>query len=130
MTYAELMNVLHLQIGRVEMTWHRVMYLHAAIVGVLMFFGEAQSGYLFQRALVFGFYTVNLVIFYASLHEGYQGVIEVQADLRRFPADQGSVDAWFRKRRYAHKPLVRIAVLFCTWAFIGALLFQSWLFGF
>ena len=129
MTYAELVSFFHLQIGRVEMTWHRIMYLHAAIVGVLVFFGEADQSYLIQRYLVYGFYTVNLLIFYFSLREGYQALNEVHNDLRRFPAGDGNVEIWFRNRRYGHKSPIRIAILLVTWVLIGGLLFQGWLFG-
>lgn len=129
MTYAELVSFFHLQIGRVEMTWHRIMYLHAAIVGVLVFFGEADQSYLVQRFLVFGFYTVNLLIFYYSLSEGYQALREVHGDLKRFPSGDGNVELWFRNRRYGHKAPIRIAIMLVTWALIGSLLFQSWLLG-
>lgn len=129
MTYAELVSFFHLQIGRVEMTWHRVMYLHAAIVGVLVFFGEADQSYLMQRCLVFGFYTVNLLIFYFSLREGYQALNEAHQDLKRFPGGDGNVEKWFRNRRYGHKSPIRIAVLSVTWALIGGLLFHGWIIG-
>lgn len=129
MTYTELIGFLHMQIGRVEMTWHRVIYLHAAIVGVLVFFGEANQSYLMQRWLVFCFYTVNLLIFYFSLREGYQALREVHTDLKRFPSGDGNVETWFRNRRYAHKSPIRVAVLAITWAMIGLLLFRGWIFG-
>lgn len=127
MTYAELVSFFHLQIGRVEMTWHRVIYLHAAIVGVLVFFGQADQSYFMQRCLVFGFYTVNLLIFFFSLREGYQALHEVHADLKRFPAGDGNVETWFRNRQYRHKSPVRTAVLAITWLMIGLLLFHGWI---
>lgn len=129
MTYSELVSFFHLQIGRVEMTWHRVMYLHAAIVGVLVFFGESDQSYLMQRCLVFAFYTVNLLIFYFSLREGYQALNEVHQDLKHFPHGDGHVEIWFRKQRYGHKSYVRIAILLTTWVLIGSLLFSGWIVG-
>lgn len=128
MTYAELVSFFHLQIGRVEMTWHRVMYLHAAIVGVLVFFGESDKSYFLQRGLVFGFYTVNLLIFYFSLREGYQALSNVHQDLKRFPAGDGNIETWFRNRNYGHKSAIRIVILFATWILIGSLLFSKWIF--
>ena len=128
MTYAELVSFFHLQIGRVEMTWHRVMYLHAAIVGVLVFFGESDKTYFVQRCLVFGFYTVNSLIFYFSLREGYQALNNVHMDLKRFPVGDGNVEIWFRDRKYGHKSAIRIVILFATWLLIGSLLFSKWIF--
>lgn len=129
MTYSELVNFFHLQMGRVEMTWFRVMYLHAAIVGVLAFFAEASDSYLLQRVMVFAFYTVNLVIFHVSLQEGYAGLRQAHQDLLKFPQTDGQVEQWFRTRRYGFKTPARVTIMVITWALIGLLLFRNWLTG-
>lgn len=129
LTYAELVSFFQLQMGRVEMTWFRVMYLHAAIVGVLAFFAEAQQYYMFQRGLAFAFYTVNLIIFHVSLQEGYQALKSAHRDLLRFPQGEGDVERWFRGLRYGYKTPVRISVMVITWLLIGGLLFFRPFFG-
>lgn len=129
LTYAELVSFFQTQMGRVEMTWFRVMYLHAAIVGVLAFFAEAREYYMFQRGLVFAFYTVNLLIFHVSLQEGYQALKSAHRDLMRFPQGEGDVERWFRGLRYGYKTPVRIMVMVSTWVLIGGLLFLLPLYG-
>lgn len=129
MSYSEMIGFYHQQLGRVEMAWFRIMYLHAAIVGVLVFFGEADDFLLLQRLVVFGFFTVNLVIFHVALSEGYAGLNEAQKDIERFPASDGHVDRWFRSRKSLYKSKVRTAVMVTTWALVGFLLFRSLISG-
>lgn len=129
MTYSEMVGFYHQQLARVELAWFRIMYLHAAIVGVLIFFGEAEDFLILQRFIVFGFFTVNLVIFHVALSEGYEGLSEAQKDLKRFPENDGHVDRWFRKRENLYKTGVRTAIMAVTWVLVGFLLFQSPLFG-
>ena len=125
MSYSEMVGFFHQQLGRVEMAWFRIMYLHAAIVGVLVFFGEADDFLLLQRLVVFGFFTVNLVIFHVALSEGYAGLDQAQKDLERFPASDGHVDQWFRSRKSLNKSKVRTMVMVTTWLLVGFLLFRS-----
>ena len=125
MSYSEMVAFYNTQLGRVEMAWFRIMYLHAAIVGVLVFFGEAEDFLALQRVLVFAFFTVNLLIFQYALSEGYQALEKAQKDLSRFPENDGHVDHWFRTRNTRYKTPIRNAVVLVTWALVGFLLFQS-----
>lgn len=129
MTFSELVSFYHLQVGRVETSWFRVMYLHAAMVGLLVFFGEADQFYTFQRVIVFAFYTVNLAIFAISLHEAYDGLRQALADLVAFPQTGGAVDAWFRQRTLAFRKVLRTLFLIAVWLLMAMLLFQSVLSG-
>lgn len=129
MSYSEMVGFFQQQLARVELAWFRIMYLHAAIVGVLVFFGEAQDFLFLQRAIVFAFFSVNLVIFHVALSEGYQGLNEAQKDLERFPENDGHVDRWFRSRRNTSKTGVRTAIIVLTWSLVGFLLFQSLISG-
>ena len=124
--YAELVTFFHHQLGRVETTWFRVMYLHAAIVGVLIFFHQSDYPFVVARVVVFGFYTVNMLIFHVALRESYRGLNAVQADLRRFPETDGAVDAWFRSHGHDRKRVVRVLIMVASWALVAFLL--SWTF--
>lgn len=124
--YSELVTFFHHQVGRVETTWFRVMYLHAAIVGVLIFFHQSDYPFVIARVVVFGFYTVNMLIFHFALRESYGGLHAVHADLMRFPPTDGAVDRWFRSHRYDRKHGVRALVMLACWALVVFLL--SWTF--
>ncbi len=129
LSYPDMVTFFHQQIGRIEMTWFRMMYLHAAMVGVLAFFAEAQELYLMQRVLVFAFYTANLLIFHISLREGYGALKQARLDLIQFPETEGNVDQWFRKRRHGMEASTWFSALFVTWLLIAFLLFKYWIFN-
>ncbi len=128
MSYSEMLGFYNQQLGRVEMTWFRIMYLHAAIVGVLVFFGEADEFLLLQRFVVFGFFTANLLIFHVALSESYDGLRAALKDIECFPASGGHVDQWFHNHRNLYRTNVRTAVMLTTWGIVGFLLFQSLIF--
>ncbi|MEM8775596.1 MAG: hypothetical protein AAGF53_11225 [Pseudomonadota bacterium] len=125
LSYSEIVGFYHLQMGRVEMTWFRIIYLHAAIFGILVFFFEAQTFLVTQRALVLGFYTVNMIVFYVALQEGYEGLKCAVTDLSKFPETDGEVDQWFRSRRLDFKAPVRRAVMIVAWTIVAYLLFWT-----
>ncbi|MEM8538160.1 MAG: hypothetical protein AAGF56_09890 [Pseudomonadota bacterium] len=125
MTYADLVNFYAAHVARVDLTWFRIMYLHAAVVGVLIFFAEATSSYWLQRGLVFAFYSVNLLIFHICLQESYQAMRVAKEDLARFENKGEAVDGWFRNMVLSHKTITRVGVLTITWALVGWLLFQD-----
>ena len=125
MSYSEMVGFYHQQMARVEMAWFRIMYLHAAIVGVLVFFSQADDFLTLQRGIVFAFYTVNLLIFHVALSEGYAGLAEAQKDLRRFPDNDGHVDRWLRSRTTLYKTGMRSVIVIITWLLVGFLLFRS-----
>lgn len=129
MSYSEMVGFYNQQLSRVELAWFRIMYLHAAVVGVLVFFGEAEDFLFLQRFIVFGFFSVNLAIFHVALSEGYAGLTEALKDLKRFPENDGHVDRWFRRRRSLYQTKVRTAIIMVTWTLVAFLLFQSLVFA-
>ena len=129
LSYAEMIGVYHQQISRVETVWFRIMYLHAAIVGALVFFHDASAYFLLPRAIVFAFYTANLLIFHVALMEGYAGLRMVHEDLARFPDSGGSFDGWMRTRSYAYKTPFRVAIMLTTWGVVAFLLFSRLTWG-
>lgn len=129
MTYAELVQFYHTQLGRVEMTWFRIMYLHAAMVGVLVFFGQAMDFLVVQRAIVFAFYTVNLLIFFHALREGQIAMRNAHRDLVQFADTEGAVDQWFRTHDSAYRIYLRALALGMAWLLVLFLLFYSVIIG-
>lgn len=125
MSFSELVTFYAVHVARVDMTWFRIMYLHAAVVGVLIFFAEAEIFYWLQRGLVFAFYTVNLLIFHLCLQESYKAMQAARDDLAQFDKTDGSVDTWFRSMMLGHKTASRVSVLAITWALVGWLLFKD-----
>ena len=125
MSYVDMVGFYHQQVSRVEMAWFRIMYLHAALVGVLIFFEQAEEFFVFQRVIVFGFYTVNLAIFFMAFKDGYVGLTAAEKDLKLFPGNNGNVDGWFRSRNTKRKTELRVLIMFITWSIVGILLFGA-----
>jgi len=125
MTYPELVQFYNAQLGRVEMTWFRIIYLHAAMVGVLVFFGEAEEFLLLQRSVVFAFYSVNLLVFFFALRDGYGAMQSALRDLSRFPDKLGAVDDWFRAQRLGMKTGLWTLVMTIAWLLVLFLLFYN-----
>lgn len=68
--------------GRLDTLWQRLLYAHAAIVGVLVFFSTQADPFWVSRALVFVFYTINLAISVTAMLESYRGLQAGLADLK------------------------------------------------
>lgn len=125
LTYNEIVQFYHTQVGRVELTWFRIMYLHAAVSGILVFFFEAETFLVQQRALVLAVYTVNLLVLHFALKEGYAALRSAVADLKRFPESDGHVDQWFRAISFDYKANIRSAFLVSIWILVAYLLFWN-----
>ena len=125
MTFSELLGFYHAKQSQIDMAWLRIMYLHAAMVGILVFFSEAPNFYLLQRVMVFAFFSINLLIFVRSLRDGYVAMEQARLDLTRFERDDGAVDQWIRGSTPAYNAVVRNLTLVATWSLIGFLLFRS-----
>lgn len=124
MTFAELI-ALNLQLnGRLDQLWQRVLYSHAAIVGVMVFFAASSQLYAVPRILVFGFYSANMIITLFAFHETLTGMRAVIQDLRamRESKAETKVQEWVFSRNYDRHSFVRIAILGTTWALLGYLL--------
>ena len=124
MTFHELI-LLNLQLnGRLDALWQRVLYSHAAIVGVMVFFGTSDELYAVPRILVFAFYTANLIMTLYAFNETLTGMRAAIADLKSL--QQGSartkIQEWVFTRNYDRHATVRMAILGTTWLLLGYLL--------
>ncbi|MEO9514512.1 MAG: hypothetical protein ABJH45_03000 [Paracoccaceae bacterium] len=125
LTYNEVVQFYQLKLSRVEVTWFRIMYLHAALFAVLVFFYEAETFLTQQRILVLSIYTVNLLVFHVSLHDGYGALRSALADLKTFPETDGHIDQWFRKVNLSYKTSVRVCFMIISWLLVTFLLFGN-----
>ena len=109
---------------RVDTLWQRVLYSHAAIVGVMVFFATSSEPYLVTRGLVLFFYTLNTGITLAGFHETYSGLKAVSDDLKSFPrqAAISSLQTWVETQSYHRHALRRVFLLAVVWLVIGYLL--------
>ncbi len=126
MSFAELV-ALNLQLnGRLDQLWQRVLYSHAAIVGVMVFFGSTQELYAVPRLLVFGFYSANVIITLFAFHETLTGMRAVIVDLRnmREGEPETEVQRWIFSRNYDRHSTVRVLVLGITWVLLGYVLIR------
>lgn len=124
MGFADLI-ALNLQLNsRLDQLWQRVLYSHAAIVGVMVFFGSTQETYPIARLLVFGFYSANVIITLFSFHETLSGMRAVINDLRNLRKGEPETDVqrWLFNLNYDRHSAVRIIILGVTWALLGYLL--------
>lgn len=125
LTFSELTSVTMQLFGRLEVIWQRVVYIHAAMIGVMVFFSQAETGYTLARGVVYAFYSVNLLIAYFNLREIYAGLENARTDLAKFPPcdRDGAFAPWLMARNYAYKTTLRALVMAVAWALVGGLLF-------
>lgn len=126
MSFAELMMLSLAFNGRVDTLWQRVLYTHAAIVGVMVFFATTEHAYMTSRILVFFFYTLNLAITMSALLESYTGLKAALEDLKAMSgsSDQSNMQVWVMARSYHRHAARRIAALAIVWAVLAYLLFS------
>ena len=112
--------------GRLDTLWQRLLYAHAAIVGVMVFFSNQSDPYLVPRILVFLFYSVNLAISINAMRESYRGLQAALSDLRKLaPMDPPSAfEQWLLSLDYNAHPRRRLALFGIIWLTIGYLLFS------
>lgn len=115
--------------GRLDTLWQRLLYTHAAIVGVMVFFFSQADPHLVPRALVFVFYTVNLMISVNAMLESYRGLQAGLNDLKAMEATGSSshFEQWLTTLDYAAHPVRRIVLFGVIWLTLGYLLFASFL---
>lgn len=125
LTFPELSGISLQLVGRLEVIWQRVVYIHAAMIGVMVFFSQAETGYTLARGIVYAFYSVNLLIAYFNLREIYTGLEAARSDMEKFPecSENGSLFGWMKSRNYAYKSGLRALILGIAWVLVGALLF-------
>ncbi|MFK7837858.1 MAG: hypothetical protein AB8B60_16735 [Sulfitobacter sp.] len=124
MSFHELIS-LSLQFnGRLDTLWQRVLYSHAAIVGVMVFFGTSDSPFVIARILVFAFYSANVIITLFAFSETLNGLKATIADLQEMQAGvaKTNIQKWVLKRNYERHAFVRLAILGTTWLLLAYLL--------
>ena len=124
MDFHELIS-LNLQLnGRLDALWQRVLYSHAAIVGVMVFFGTSDTLYAVPRVLVFAFYTANLIMTVIAFNETLSGMRAAIADLKALQGNETKtkVQEWIFTRNYDRHATVRAVILGITWLLLGYLL--------
>lgn len=111
--------------------WYRVIYLHAALIGVMVFFAGQKSDFVIARLVVFAFYTFNVAVSFMALRESRDGLRNATADLRSFPPHQGgaSLQRWLGSRDYAGALRLQLMVLGAAWLLVAWLLLSAMVLG-
>jgi hypothetical protein len=124
MRFADTVSLQMLLRSKSQSEWHQLIYLQAALIGVMIFFAGQTNLYVTGCVAVFAFYTVSLVFGYAALRETYHGLRIVTRAIAIFPPseDVGEVQGWMASRRYRHDLWVRTCLLGIVWAVVGGLL--------
>ena len=124
MSFSELMTLMLKFNDRLDTLWQRVLYTHAALVGVMVFFARSPEAFVVPKLLVFFFYTVNAVITYSSVRETYRGYRSAVLDLSvlKDVDATSNVQGWIRAHRIGSQPRRYGIVFILIWAVIGYLL--------
>ena len=124
LSFAELITLSLKFNDRLDQLWQRVLYSHAAIVGVMVFFGTSDQVFAVSRVLVFGFYTANMIITMFAFHEALSGMRAVMDDLQAMQrkAKKTHLQGWILTRNYNRHSAVRLMILGITWLLLGYLL--------
>ncbi|MDP3958980.1 MAG: hypothetical protein Q8Q26_02685 [Pseudorhodobacter sp.] len=131
MSVTELINFCLQLRSKSDSEWERVINVHAALIGVMIFFAGQEYPYVTARLVVFAFYSFNVVSSYLSLKETFDGLRRISEDLRLFgqPALGGASFAWITSRRYTHHVWFRSGLLACVWLIVGYLMITPLVFG-
>ncbi|MHA6324383.1 hypothetical protein [Roseivivax sp. CAU 1753] len=127
MSFAELMMLTLKFNDRLDTLWQRVIYTHAALVGVMVFFARSPEPFLLQRCLVFFLYSVSAVITYVSIRDTYQGYRSALQDLaaRKEREVTRHLQDWVRSRNVGSQTRRYAQVFLLAWAVLGYLLIGS-----
>ena len=111
--------------------WYRVIYLHAALIGVMVFFAGQRSDFVVARLVVFAFYSFNVAVSFGALRDSHDGLRHATADLRSFPPHQGGagVQGWLGARDYARALRLQLMVLGAAWLLVAYLLLSAMVMG-
>lgn len=110
--------------NRIDTLWHRVVYAHAIMVGVLVFFADPGLDFPFTvpRLLVMFFYTMNTAVTFVAFHEAYQGMRAVIADAQALGPTDSKVLGWLQTREFGWHVKRRAAILVILWCVIAYLI--------
>ncbi len=127
MSFSELMMLTLKFNDRLDTLWQRVIYTHAALVGVMVFFANSQQPFILQRCLVFFLYSVSAVITYGSIratYRGYQSALQDLASLKEREATS-NLQNWVKSQNVGNQTRRYGQVFFLVWAVLGYLLLGS-----
>lgn len=124
LSYNELINLSLAFNARVDGLWQRMLYTHAAIVGVMVFFATTDDPFSAARLLVFFFYTLNIAITVAAFRESYSGLDAALRDLKAFRNSERNahIQTWVLEQSYHRHARRRVLALGAVWMVIGYLL--------
>lgn len=130
MSYNELLGLTLQLNGRLDMLWQRVLYSHAAIVGVMVFFSSVPDPMVVPRVLVFFFYTTNTLITFYAFRDTYGGVVAAVADLKALGSEAAPshVSGWVLSQNYRRHARRRAVILGMVWLVLAYLLIFPLLF--
>ena len=129
LSFSELMSLSLAFNGRIDALWQRVLYTHAAIVGVMVFFATTEHEYFIPRILVFFFYTLNMGITIGAFSESYAGLRAVLGDLksRSQRETRSQTEKWVLAHAHEHRVLRLLIGLGVVWLVLGYLLFYPYI---
>jgi len=108
--------------SRIDTLWHRIIYSHGVMVGVLVFFASAQHAFAVPRLLVMLVYTLNSVVTYIAFQEAYSGLRAVVQDMRALDPAAGQVHAWATDPGFERHTMRRALILAALWVIIAYLI--------
>ncbi len=118
--------LVHLR-NRVESEWQRVLYVHAALIGVMIFFAGQSIQFVPARVVIAVFYTASLVVSWRAMAEAFEGMRIVTADIAAHPGGRGGSPAhrWLATRDYRHALRLRAVLMVGVWCVVIYLLFRT-----
>lgn len=122
LSISELLSLCMQLNARIDTLWQRVIYSHAAMVGVMVFFASTDHAFVVPRLLVVFFYTLNSLVTYAAFHEAFLGLRAAVQDLRQIDDAQGNVYSWIETRNFDLHARRRALILGTLWVIIAYLI--------
>lgn len=122
LSFSELLSLAMQLNARIDMLWQRVIYSHAAMVGVMVFFSSSDHVFVVPRLLVVFFYTMNALVTFLAFRDAYRGLRAAVADLAAFPNASGHVYSWVNAQNFDLHALRRAAILTVLWIIIAYLI--------
>lgn len=124
-TSGELIGLLvHLR-NRLESEWQRVLYVHAALIGVMIFFAGQSIQFVPARIIIAVFYTASLIVSWRAMAEALEGLRVVTADLAEHTGGTSPAQRWVSTRDYRHTLNLRTVLMIGVWCVVVYLLFRT-----
>ncbi|MEM6941458.1 MAG: hypothetical protein AAF943_15835 [Pseudomonadota bacterium] len=121
-SFNELIGMILVLNARIDALWQRVIYAHAAMVGVMVFFAAASDPFVIARGLVLLFYTMNSFVTYIAFRDSYGALNAAVADLKATGASKGKVFSWAQALHFSQHTARRAFMLAALWLIIAYLL--------